>query len=105
MSVNNGKINEFPKSRRCRESFLTVNDFIEFKDQLISEIRKLLSDQMGNTGKKWLKSLEVRNLLNTFRGTLQNLRASSTLSYTKIGGVSYYDYKDIQSVFLANKSD
>ncbi|ERR1700744_3645835 len=104
MSVNNGKTNEFSQSRQYRDPLLTIADLVEFKDQLISEIRKLLSDQMGNTEKKWLKSLEVRNLLNISRGTLQNLRVSGTLPYTRIGGVIYYDYKDIQNVFLANKS-
>jgi len=104
MSLNNGKTNEFQQSRQQREPFLTMDDLIEFKTQLISEIRKLLTDKIGNPEKKWLKSFEVRKLLNISRGTLQNLRVNGTLPYTKIGGVIYYDYEDIQAMIVTNKT-
>ena len=55
--------------------------------------------------KKWLKSNEVRKLLNISPGTLQNLRINGTLSYTKIGGIIYYAYSDLMKVLEQNKVD
>lgn len=56
----------------------------------------------GHPTKKWLKSFEVRKLLNISHNTLANLRVNGTLPFTKIGGVIYYDYDDIQAM-LTNK--
>ena len=53
--------------------------------------------------KKWLKSNEVRELLGISPGTLQNLRINGTLPYTKIGGVLYYDQREIMEVLERNK--
>jgi isocitrate dehydrogenase kinase/phosphatase len=36
-------------------------------------------------------------------GTLQNLRVNGTLPFTKIGGVIFYDYDDIQRMLEENK--
>lgn len=82
---------------------ITVEDLQIFKSELISDIKALLKEQTGQPIKKWLKSYEVRKLLNISPGTLQNLRINGTLPYTKIGGVMYYDYADIQNMLQANK--
>jgi hypothetical protein len=82
---------------------ITVEDLQTFKSELISDIKQLLKEQTGQPVKKWLKSYEVRKLLNISPGTLQNLRINGTLPYTKIGGVMYYDYADIQNMLQANK--
>ena len=83
---------------------LTTDDLREFKVELIGEIEKLLRQNGVHPVKKWLKSPEVRNLLNISPGTLQNLRINGTLSFSKIGGVIYYDYDDIQKMLSNNKS-
>jgi hypothetical protein len=82
---------------------ITVEDLQTFKSELINDIKVLLKEQTGQPIKKWLKSYEVRKLLNISPGTLQNLRINGTLPYTKIGGVMYYDYADIQNMLQANK--
>src|SRR5690606_16500007 len=82
---------------------ITVEDLQTLKSELISDIKELLKEQTGQPIKKWLKSYEVRKLLNISPGTLQNLRINGTLPYTKIGGVMYYDYADIQNMLQANK--
>jgi len=46
--------------------------------------------------KEWIRSAEVRRLLNISGGTLQNLRINGTLQYTKIGGIMYYKLEDIE---------
>jgi hypothetical protein len=82
---------------------LTTDDLFTFKSELLEEIKKMLKENSGQPVKKWLKSYEVRKILGISPGTLQNLRINGTLPYTKIGGVIYYEYNDIQKMLQANK--
>jgi hypothetical protein len=82
---------------------LTSDDLQEFKIELLDDIKRLLKEISGQPIKKWLKSYEVRKILNISPGTLQNLRINGTLPYTKIGGVIYYDYSDIQEMLQSRK--
>ena len=74
---------------------VTKEDLVLFKSELISEITKLVKPVSQSQSKQWLKSAEVRKLLNISPGTLQNLRINGTLRYTKIGGTMYYKSADI----------
>lgn len=73
---------------------MTKEDLKEFKNELLAEIGRLMQPDQGQS-KQWLKSNEVRKLLNISPGTLQNLRINGTLRYTKIGGIMYYKAEDI----------
>jgi len=84
-------------------TIVTTEDLMEFKLELLDDIKQLLQNQNGQPVKKWLKSPEVRELLGISPGTLQNLRINGTLPYTKIGGVLYYDYQEIIQVLEKNK--
>lgn len=84
-------------------TIITTEDFIEFKKELLEEIKKIFDSQTTTQNKKWLKSAEVRELLNISPGTLQNLRINGTLSYTKIGGTMYYANQDIDKLLESNK--
>lgn len=84
-------------------TIITTEDLMEFKLELLEDIKELLRNGLGQTGKKWLKSNEVRDLLGISPGTLQNLRINGTLPYTKIGGVLYYEYQEIMEVLERNK--
>jgi hypothetical protein len=81
---------------------LTKADLHEFRKSLLEDIRGILKDT-NEQPKKWLKSIEVRKLLNISPGTLQNLRINGTLSYTKIGGIIYYDHTVIEKLLNGNK--
>ncbi|RUA16048.1 MAG: DNA-binding protein [Flavobacteriia bacterium] len=83
-------------------TIITSEDLMEFKVELLEDIKGLLQDH-GKAEKKWLKSNEVRDLLGISPGTLQNLRINGTLPYTKIGGVLYYEYHEIMEVLEKNK--
>ncbi len=83
-------------------TIITTEDLLEFKMELLDDIKNLLNNQSNHT-KKWLKSPEVRELLGISPGTLQNLRINGTLPYTKIGGVLYYDYQEIMQVLEKNR--
>ena len=76
---------------------------MEFKVDLLEEIKKLLRQSGVQPVKKWLKSPEVRKLLSISPGTLQNLRINGTLSYSKVGGAMYYDLEEIEQLLTSNK--
>lgn len=76
---------------------ITRQDLATFKNELLTEMKALLQPGQAQS-KQWLKSAEVRKLLNISPGTLQNLRINGTLRYTKIGGMMYYKLEDIHKV-------
>lgn len=80
---------------------LTKQDLSEFRTLLLNDFRELLQTKRQET-KQWLKSSEVRKLLNISPGTLQTLRINKTLSYTKIGGIIYYAHQDIEKLLEQN---
>lgn len=84
---------------------ITRADLIEFRTLLLNDFKSIIQEKQNNNQKQWLKSKEVRSLLNISPGTLQNLRINGTLSYTKIGGIIYYAQNDIQKVLEFNKVD
>lgn len=84
---------------------ITTDDLREFKvefldhlDQLFSTHTKIQPDQ-----KRFLKSSEVMALLDMSPSTLQNLRITRALTYSKIGGTIYYDWEDIVRLMEKNK--
>lgn len=76
---------------------ITREDLKQFKNEMLIEIKQLLKPGQAQS-KQWLKSYEVRKLLNISPGTLQNLRLNGTLRYTKIGGLLYYKLEDIEKL-------
>ncbi len=76
---------------------ITKEDIQQLKTELLEEIKKLLGQKVSEQ-KLWLRSSEVRELLNISSGTLQNLRVTGMLSYTRVGGTIYYNYKDIEEM-------
>lgn len=81
---------------------ITLEDLNEFRSQLLNDLKEIIQHKPQQT-KQWLKSNEVRKLLNISPGTLQNLRINGTLSYTKIGGIMYYNHSDIDKLLNGNK--
>lgn len=81
---------------------ITREDLNEFRELLLSDLNTLFNSKPQQQ-KQWLKSNEVRKLLNISPGTLQNLRINGTLSFTKIGSILYYPYQDIQKLLEHNK--
>jgi len=80
---------------------ITKQDLEQFKTELFTELKKL-STPAEQPGKKWLKSVEVRKLLQISAGTLQNLRVNGTISYTRVGSLLYYKQEDIIKLLEAN---
>lgn len=84
-------------------NIITPEDLQAFKVELLEAIEKLLSQRQAGPTQRWLKSPQVRKLLNLSPGTLQNLRINGTLPFSKIGGVIFYDYEDIERILQERK--
>ena len=81
---------------------ITIEDLNEFRNLLLNDLKEIINSKPQQS-KQWLKSNEVRKLLNISPGTLQNLLINGTLSYTKIGGIMYYNHADIDKLLNGNK--
>jgi hypothetical protein len=82
---------------------ITRQDFEQFKTELFIELKKLnIGPATEQASKKWLKSVEVRKLLQISAGTLQNLRVNGTIAYTRVGSLLYYKQEDIIKLLEAN---
>jgi len=78
---------------------ITREDLEEFGNKLIGQMRTLLNGgTAGAESPKWIKSYQVKNLLKISSNTLQLLRDNGTLPFTKIGGILFYSFEDIQKV-------
>ena len=99
---SNYNVEEYPK-KIFASQLITVDDLLQFKKQLLVELIAELKSQINIVPKKWLKSHEVRRLLKISPGTLQTLKASGILHYSKIGGIHFYDYQEIQNILEKSK--
>lgn len=82
---------------------ITTEDLEIFKENLLVEIKKIIKhDTVPNKNLEWLRSAEVRELLNISQGTLQNLRINGTLSYSMVGKIFYYKRENIISILEDN---
>lgn len=79
---------------------LTTDDLREFKMEMLAEIKQLIDEvsRLNKADKKYLKSLELQEILDMSPASLQNLRNSRVLPYSKLGGTIYYDWDDIVQI-------
>jgi hypothetical protein len=77
---------------------ITKEDLQQFRLQLLNDIREMLKPQQAKLVKPWLKNSEVRKLLNISSNTVQRLRISGKLRSSKVGGIHYYRYEDIEKL-------
>ncbi|WP_197037196.1 MULTISPECIES: helix-turn-helix domain-containing protein [unclassified Flavobacterium] len=102
MALESNSSTNATKNRMYREQLITMEDLNEFRSLLLNDLKGIIQSKPLQQ-KQWLKSNEVRKLLNISPGTLQNLRINGTLTYTKIGGIMYYDQTDIEKLLNGNK--
>ncbi|WP_435354233.1 helix-turn-helix domain-containing protein [Emticicia sp. SJ17W-69] len=81
---------------------LTKDDLQQFKSDLFAELKKAIKEN-PTTNSTYLQSFEVRKMLNISPGTLQHLRVSGQLPYTKLGGKIFYDSEDIRKMIEKGK--
>lgn len=68
----------------------------EFKTEITTEIKRCIKENEKPDFKKWIKSTEVKKMLNLSHGTLQMMRKTKTINFSRIGGTIYYNVDDIQ---------
>jgi hypothetical protein len=83
----------------------TKRDLIELKQQMITELIALMENRNPKKApREWLKTYEVRELLDISKSTLHQLRINGSLSFTRIGHCIYYNYGDILQLMEKNKT-
>ncbi len=80
---------------------ITREDLQAFRLQLLSDLRQLFATSEAKQQKQWLKSCDVRKLLNVSSNTVQRLRISGKLRSSKIGGEHYFRLEDVESCWKA----
>lgn len=80
---------------------MSMADFNSFRNELINEIKNFFQPQVEQ--KVWLKSAEVMEILGCSPGTLQNLRVSGVLPFSKMGGTIYYSRKEVMKILEDNQ--
>jgi hypothetical protein len=91
-----------------RDQLITMTDLDNFKNELLAAFRTMLFNSGQETAtaapaKKWLKSYEVKRILKISTGTLQHLRNSKQLPFSKLGGTMYYDAEVIAQLLAARE--
>lgn len=77
--------------------FITKEDLYIFKKELLQELLGALNHQPQKTG-QWLKSSDVRKMLNISPNTLQSFRIKGVLKFSKVGSTFFYKADDVQKM-------
>jgi hypothetical protein len=101
------------KSNHMATNIITSEDLEQFKWEFLDLIKEHIDQRLGKVApvteeRQWLKSNQVQRMLGISPGTLQTLRINGTIPYTKVGGIIFYDKKDIQKIMednMKNKLD
>jgi len=75
---------------------VTKQDLSNLKNEILLELRAIVKS--APIEKEWLKSSDVRRILNCSPGTLQNLRVNGKLPFSKVGGTMYYKLSDVKTL-------
>src|SRR5665213_2301735 len=93
---------EWPRKIYANQ-LVTIDDLQQMKQQIVEEILSALRTQLQIPQKKWMKAHEVRRLLKISPGTLQTLKNRGIINYTKVGGVHFFNYEEIQRLLESGK--
>lgn len=81
---------------------MTKSDLEQFKQELLDQVNSMFTVSIKD---RWLKSSEVKKLLNISTGTLVQLREEGLLPYSKLGGLYFFKYRDIMDMMELNKHE
>ncbi len=79
---------------------VTWEDLQDLKIQLFNDIEEILNHnkQSGNEPLEFLKTSQVKKLLNCSKGKIQSLRITGKLKSKKVGGTLYYKQDDVKRI-------
>jgi hypothetical protein len=86
-----------------RDQIATVQDLLDFRDQIITDIKKLLKEQAGVPTRQWLKAIDIKKMLRLSDGKLQYLRDKGVIPFKKLGGVTYYNLEEITDLMNSGR--
>lgn len=82
---------------------ITKDDLQKFKEELFAELRRpSYKLNKKEEQKEWIKTFDVRKLLDISQNTLVSLRRNGTIRFSKIGGTFYYKHDDILKLLEGN---
>ncbi len=77
--------------------------------ELLEEVRQiktaLIKQTVNTESDKWLDNTDVKEMLHISTRTLQRLRVSGMLKYSKINGKIYYRLTDIYLMLEQNQAE
>jgi hypothetical protein len=77
---------------------LTRSDLEKFKDDLLLELKQILSP-LAPKQVDYLKGREVKKLLKISDSTLQHYRDTGKIEAKKVGGIYFYPRATIENLF------
>lgn len=80
---------------------ISKDEFDSFKSEVLSQLQKL---QPSVNNSEWLRSKDVRKMLNISDSTLQTMRINGTIPSYKLGTSWFYKHDEIIAALEANKT-
>jgi len=83
---------------------ITKQDLHEFREALLADIQKLITEKATPEPPLLVRSSVIRKTLNISAGTLFNMRVSGAIKGRKIGGSYYYNLREVEGMFTKKNS-
>jgi len=80
---------------------ISKEDFDLFKAELLEEIKAIFDANVKKA--KWIRSSDVREMLNISDGTLQSLRVKGIIPAYKLDTTWFYKYEEIVQAMERNR--
>lgn len=81
---------------------ITKEDLQTFKEELLQEIKQIIGKN-EKPDHEWLRSSQVMKMLNISPNTLQALRVSGKLNFTKVGSIFFYRLDQLRKLLDGDK--
>lgn len=87
------------------EEQITKEDLRQFRLLLLNDIENLIANKKQECtaqiteDNEWLRSKSIRKILNISPATLQSMRITGKIEFTKIMGSYYYKKTDVYNLF------
>jgi len=79
---------------------ITKQDLLDFKYEFFQELTSFLNTQKPNvtTTPELMKNSEIKKYLNTSASTIERLKKSGQLPFTRISGTIYFKKSDVDKL-------
>ncbi|MCX2680662.1 helix-turn-helix domain-containing protein [Galbibacter sp. EGI 63066] len=81
---------------------ITAKQLNHFKQELIEEIKLLVKETRKSRESHWIRSAQVREILQISSSSLQKLRNNGSIPFTKVDGLIFYNRNHIEQLLLNN---